>query len=280
MEAIDHFEVTLQGQPDHFWAQCLLAICDLQTQRPAEARVILSPACDAGRTPPGSSCCAASPIARWVPSTSEGLGALPMRRPPRSRPARPPDSRLPRAITARRCSSSGQATRYSAYALLVNRGAMLLQRHELPAAIADLQEAVRLKPTLFSAYTQLAEAFRQRGLLDQALDQLTRAIDLRPDREYLASLYRTRAGVQLELKDRAAALRDLEEAILHEPSDGRKAGDHAKRGELLYWIGRYQEALDACDAALRIALGAVGKPRLAVDNAGLAEAYTGAPPPS
>ena len=106
----------------------------------------------------------------------------------------------PRTITARRCSSSGRTTRYFSYALLVNRGALRLQRRELPAAIADFQEAVRLKPTLFSAYTQLAGALRQQGLLDQALDQLTRAIDLRPEGEYLASLYRTRAGVELELQ--------------------------------------------------------------------------------
>src|SRR5205823_6325377 len=40
--AIRHFDVTLQSQPDHFWAQCLLAIGYLQTQRPTEARAGLT----------------------------------------------------------------------------------------------------------------------------------------------------------------------------------------------------------------------------------------------
>ena len=41
-EAIDQFEATLGKETGHFWARCLLAICELQTQRPAEARIILS----------------------------------------------------------------------------------------------------------------------------------------------------------------------------------------------------------------------------------------------
>ena len=34
-----HFEAATQRQPDHFWAQCLLAICHLQTDQPAKARI-------------------------------------------------------------------------------------------------------------------------------------------------------------------------------------------------------------------------------------------------
>ena len=273
VEAIYHFEATLQGQPDHFWAQCLLAICDLQTQRPAEARVILS------------TCLRRRPNSAWLfllrGFANSQVGALDLTR--AGRLADEEAVPLRETAAARFEAAEGDYRKAMQllrpgdevlrYALLVNRGAMRLQRRERPAAIADLQEAVRLRPTLFSAYTQLAGALQQQGLPDQALDQLTRAIDLRPDGEYLASLYRTRAGVQLELKDWAAALRDLEEAIRHEPSDGRKAADHAKRGELLYRIEHYQEALDACDVALRIAQGATDKSQLALVNAGLAEAH-------
>jgi tetratricopeptide (TPR) repeat protein len=273
MEAADHFEATLQRQPDHFWAQCLLAICDLQTQRPAEARVILS------------ACLRRRPNSAWLfllrGFANSQVGALELRR--AGRLADVEAAPLRETAAARFEAAEGDYRKAMQlfrpgdevlrYALLVNRGSMRLQRRELPDALADLQEAVRLKPTLFSAYTHLAEALRQQGLPDEALDQLTRAIDLRPDGEYLASLYRTRAGVQLELKDWAAALRDLEEAIRHEPSDGRKAGDHAKRGELLYRIEHYQAALDACDVALRIAPKEMGKSWLAGNDAGLAEAY-------
>ena len=279
-EAIDHFEATLREQPDHFWAQCLLAICDLQTLRPAEARVVLS------------ACLRRRPTAAWLfllrGFANSQVGALDLGR--AGRLAEEEAAPLREAAAARFEAAEGDYRKAMQlcrpgdeelrYALLVNRGVMRLQRRELPDAIVDLQEAVRLKPSLFHAYTHLAEALRQQGLLDQARDQLTRAIDLRPDAEYLASLYRSRAGVRLELKDSAAALHDLEEAIRHEPSDGRKVGDHAKRGELLYSLGRYQEALDACDAALRISQKAVGKSRLAMDDSGLAEAHRCAPRPS
>ena len=36
--AIRHFDATLRQQPDHFWAQCLSAICWLQLQQPEAAR--------------------------------------------------------------------------------------------------------------------------------------------------------------------------------------------------------------------------------------------------
>ena len=40
--AISQFEAATQRQPDHFWAQCLLAICHLQVKEPSKARVGLN----------------------------------------------------------------------------------------------------------------------------------------------------------------------------------------------------------------------------------------------
>jgi tetratricopeptide (TPR) repeat protein len=272
-EAIDQFEATLGKESGHFWARCLLAICELQTQRPAEARIILS------------ACIQLRPSFAWLHLlrgfANSQVGVLDLKAAPRQ--AVGETDPIPAGTAARFAEAEAdyrqamQLFRPSdddlRYALLVNRGSMRLQRRELTDALADLQAAVQLEPRLFHAYTHLAEAFRQQGLWDRAIDQLDRAIDLRPERQYLASLYRSRAGMQLERKDLAAALRDREEAIRYEPSEGLKVGDHAIRGELLHRMERHQEALDACDVALRIAQGATDKSQLALVSAGLTEAH-------
>src|SRR5262249_22327203 len=41
-QAIAYFEEALARQPDHFWAQFLIAVCYLKSQRPAEAKAHLS----------------------------------------------------------------------------------------------------------------------------------------------------------------------------------------------------------------------------------------------
>ena len=197
-EAIDQFEATLRMESGHFWARCLLAICELQTQRPAEARIILS------------GCIQLRPNFAWLHLlrgfANSQVGVLDLKAAPRQ--AVGETDPIPASTAARFAEAEAdyrqamQLFRPSddvlRYALLVNRGSMRLQRRELTDALADLQAAVQLKPRLFHAYTHLAEAFRQQGLWDRAIDQLDRAIDLRPDRQYLASLYRSRAGMQLE----------------------------------------------------------------------------------
>ena len=51
---------------------------------------------------------------------------------------------------------------------------------------------------------------------------------------------------------RKAALRDLEEAIRHEPDKALKVRDHVDRAKLFFAGGQSQEALAACDAALAL----------------------------
>ena len=72
-----------------------------------------------------------------------------------------------------------------------------------------------------------------------------------------AGLYRSRALLHAYRSDitpdqRKAALRDLEEAIRHEPDKALKVRDHVDRAKLFFAGGQAQEALAACDAALAI----------------------------
>ncbi|MBV8126764.1 MAG: tetratricopeptide repeat protein, partial [Planctomycetaceae bacterium] len=142
------------------------------------------------------------------------------------------------------------------YALHMNRGVLRFQRLRLDEAVADFRRAAALDPTRYHAFASLASALSKQGRRDEALGRLDRAIALKPD---LAALYRDRARIRLDGGDpppaaAEAALRDLDEAIRREPSDGRDAaGDHARRARLLRDLDRCDEALAAADAAVAIA---------------------------
>jgi tetratricopeptide (TPR) repeat protein len=104
------------------------------------------------------------------------------------------------------------------------------------------------------AHAELAHVYQKRGKADEAIEEFTRAIALKPD---WSPLYRGRAEVLLSRGDstpahRQAALADLKRAIDHEkPDNPVLALDHTKRGELLYREGRFAEALEESGLALR-----------------------------
>ena len=140
------------------------------------------------------------------------------------------------------------------YVLLVNRGLLRWQRRDLDRAVIDLREAIRLDPRLYQAHAGLAQVLQQQGKPDEAVEQFTQAITLRSD---LAALYRGRAEVYRGRQDLTparieAALRDLDEAVRRESlANPVLALDHTNRASLLARRGRDEEALAACDAALR-----------------------------
>ena len=247
-----HFEQALRLRPDQFWARALLAVCDLHARRPAEAR--------AGLT----ACIERRPNFTWlylVRGYAYGEDAHLNQRKARQ-------SGAPAAQLEAEAASEFDAAEadYQAalklkpgeddlYVLRVNRGTMRIQRRRLDEAEADLRSAIRLRPRQFVAYVALAQALRQAGRADEAAGALTTAIAMRPD---LPSLYRDRAQLETAREspgpaERAAALRDLDEAIrLAPPGSPEAAADQARRAELLALGGRFEAALAACDAALAV----------------------------
>jgi tetratricopeptide (TPR) repeat protein len=158
------------------------------------------------------------------------------------------------------------------YVLLVNRGFAALRQHDPRRAAADLEEAARLRPELYHAHVNLAEARALQQDYPRALEHLDRAVAIAgkgleevaagrdravadAQRARLASLYRTRARMHLKRDDDAAALRDLDAAVRLAPpsaSGGSPARDHHERALVLYRLRRYPEALSACRAALAL----------------------------
>jgi serine/threonine protein kinase/lipoprotein NlpI len=239
------FTVTLQAQPNHFWAQCLLAICDLNT-RPAhaeeakEAKAYLT------------ACLQTHPELPWLyllrGFASGQIGSK------TSSPVEAAENFAAAEADYREALRRDSGGRFR-YALLVNRGLVRLQSRKLDQAIADLEDAIALDPRQLSAYVTLGQIHRQRHQIDLALEELGRAIALNPN---LAPLYRTRARWNLERPlvtpaMRALALADLDQAVrLGIPKSRELAKDLAETGRVLLLDKQYQRALDACDAALRI----------------------------
>jgi eukaryotic-like serine/threonine-protein kinase len=241
-QAKRHFAEALQAQPNHFWGQCLLAICDLNTSQPNTegARAYLN------------GCLQSHPELPWLyilrGFASGQIGSR------ASNPAEAVEHFADAEADYREALRRDSGGRYR-YALLVNRGLVRFQSGNLNEAVADLHEAISLDPRQLNAYVTLAQIHRQRHQLDLALETLDRAIALEPN---LAPLYRTRARWNLERPQvtpavRAVALSDLVRAIqLGMPNSHELAKDHAERGRLLLLDRQFQQALDACDAALRI----------------------------
>jgi len=241
-QAKQHFEEALTDQPNHFWAQCLLAICELNIRpaNPIAAKAHLT------------GCLQSHPELPWLyllrGFAAGQLGAA-------------TSSKVDAAVYYKAALADYREARVRdpggrfRYALLANRGLLRFQNGELDEAVADLEEAIELYPRQMSAHVTLAQILRQQKKIDLALKQLSRAVELEPNQ---APLYRTRARWNLERRDltraaRGLAVADLDLAIrLGVPNSRELARDHAERGRVLLEDKQYEQALDACEKALRI----------------------------
>jgi len=253
--ALGHFDTVLRLQPDHFWAQCLSAICSIQTNQPGMASIGLNV------------CLQREPQFVWLyllRGFASGQAAVQARAAGKALQIRDgsfeagaenqfeaaeADYRKALELLARRPSDELR------YVLLVNRALMRSQRGKLDQAVADFAEAIRLDERHYNAYAGLAQVYERQQKWDEAVEQLTQAIARKPG---WSPLYRGRATVQMARddaspEDRAAALRDLEDAIRHEaPGNTVLASDHTQHGELLRRGRRFEDALGACDTALKV----------------------------
>ncbi len=76
-------------------------------------------------------------------------------------------------------------------------------RHDYPAAIEKLQQAIRLDPDEVILYTKLAGIFTDSGELDKALAVYTRAVELKPNDAFIyisiGSIYENKGEYQQAL---------------------------------------------------------------------------------
>jgi eukaryotic-like serine/threonine-protein kinase len=146
------------------------------------------------------------------------------------------------------------------YALLVNRGLIHLERNELSAAEADLRAATALNDRRFLAYDALGKVNQRRGRIAEAHDQFTKAIARKPER---GQLYRNRAVLIFDLENATptqclAAVKDLEESSYRDAAESKLvAEDRARQAALLRRAGKFEDALSATEAAIKLDRGLV-----------------------
>ena len=254
--SLAELETVLRMQPGHFGALCLTAIASLQTNQPGMAKLGLS------------ACIERQPRFAWLfllRGYASGQAAVQARA--AGKTLRIEDGSIAAVVEARFDAAEAdfdKALKLLAekpndeirWVALVDRAVMRFQRGRLGEAVADLDAAIRINGGRYNAFASLAQVLQRQKKWDEAVERFTQAIRLRPG---WAPLYRARAAVQQERDDpapehRTAALRDLEAAIRFEqPGNSLLAHDHIRRGELLRRDRRFEEALAACDAALKVA---------------------------
>jgi tetratricopeptide (TPR) repeat protein len=82
-------------------------------------------------------------------------------------------------------------------------------RESLEKAIQDFSHAIELDPKLANAYSHRAEAYRLRGMIDEALRDCTKAIQLRGDRQSTSNAYATKAMIHRKLGQNELAEADF-----------------------------------------------------------------------
>jgi serine/threonine protein kinase/tetratricopeptide (TPR) repeat protein len=205
--ALEAFEGALRVAPDHFWSRYFSAVCMLNLNRPAEARVGLT------------ACLAWRPGFAWIYLLrGYALG------------------RLGEFALAEADFGKAEELAPGEYALYVNRGAVRVLQTRYDAAVADFTKAIAQRPKEYQAYANLARALDCQGKSREAIEALDQAIRLAPS----AILHLRRARLRLTVGDGNAARSDFDRARELEPVDSPIA--HRARAEEALAAGRFPEA--------------------------------------
>lgn len=256
VEAISAFKETLRREPDHFWARYLLAVCYLKLQRFDQAEIALT-ACQSRQAK-----FAWIYILRGLAYSELGVAAA------RASNDASAAQNFTAAETDFKTALDLLEVRRSdeaRYAILVNRAAVRIQQQyaapfsqrEYAGAMQDLEEAIGLYPSRFHAYVTLARVFQDQKEYRDAVDQLDKAIELKPT---LGLLYHGRGILRLLCRDLSAAAADFQETVrildergsLTETEHKVLVDAHMKRGVILWQQKQLEEAQKALTTASRL----------------------------
>jgi serine/threonine protein kinase/tetratricopeptide (TPR) repeat protein len=224
--AIRAFHEALRLRPDHFEAQCFLAVCSLNAGRSGEAQIGLT------------ACIGRRPAFAWT-YLMRGIAAVQERAFADAGEDFTTALRLDDSATVR-------------YAALANRGRLWYRQGKLSESVADFESAVRVRPEECQAHLLLAQAYQGQKRFADADRELDAAVRSRPD---LPLVHRRRGELLLERRELDAAFRHFEKAIRLEPADSKSPAlviDYVECGGIRHSQGRFAEAVAAYDTALRL----------------------------
>jgi tetratricopeptide (TPR) repeat protein len=223
LKAVRAFESALAVQPDHFWANCCLAVCALRQQQWETARLRLD------------LCLLQRPDFVWA--------------------------RLLRGQAERRCGSAEAATldfqeaekllaqapnAEALYVLLVSRADLAQWQGDLQQAMADLRKAVSVQPEQYVAHVNLA-AVCARLDLPEAAKHLADALALRPPPSILADYHAARGRDLYHAGRYDEALAACRLALQQQAGSTFALG---VQGQCLLKLRRFAEAATAFDQYL------------------------------
>jgi tetratricopeptide (TPR) repeat protein len=128
-----------------------------------------------------------------------------------------------------------------------NRGVARYQKGDLEGALADLDLAIRMRPSLATAYLNRAAVHRAVGNLEAALKDLDRANALQKD--FFEALS-NRGSVRYDLGDTQGALSDLNRAI---DLNDRVAEPFYQRGYVYLGLKNFDASMADFERAIKLA---------------------------
>lgn len=138
----------------------------------------------------------------------------------------------------------------------VDRGFECSRRQEWHEAVRLYQLAIALDSTYQKAYANLGYALNHLGQYEEAVQILSRGLELpNSNQDHLSNFYYARSFARERLKRFEDAFEDIEKAIEGQPTSVR---NRFQRAKLHLALGRYKEAADDAAAVLKERSDSVG----------------------
>jgi tetratricopeptide (TPR) repeat protein/predicted Ser/Thr protein kinase len=134
------------------------------------------------------------------------------------------------------------------YVLFLTRGMLHFNHGEMKRAAADFRSALAIKPEQYHACMNLAHVYLAEGRFEEAASQVRVALQFRPPPEILAGYHCARSGKLLQDNKYEDALQACEAALQLSPSEPLP---YMVRGRSLLALGRAEQAERSFDQYLQ-----------------------------
>eukprot|EP01126_Amoeba_proteus_P049383 TRINITY_DN5774_c0_g1_i1.p1 TRINITY_DN5774_c0_g1~~TRINITY_DN5774_c0_g1_i1.p1 ORF type:complete len:633 (+),score=126.91 TRINITY_DN5774_c0_g1_i1:628-2526(+) len=133
-------------------------------------------------------------------------------------------------------------------AAYLGRGTANALSGQLNEAMVDLTKAIEINPTCVEAYKRLAQVLLGLGMAKEALESYAVALDIRPE----ADSHQERGSIYYKLKNYKLALKEFEAKLRFSKKDPLT---YYHLGLCYFALGNFQEAYDSYEKALSLKLG-------------------------
>jgi serine/threonine protein kinase/Tfp pilus assembly protein PilF len=134
------------------------------------------------------------------------------------------------------------------YVLFLTRGILHFHQQELPHAAADFRSAMALRPKQYNAYLNLAQVYLAQGEFKTAAELVKTALQFQPPTQVIASYHLERGRALLLNTKYEEALEACAAALKLSP---QQAPPHEVCGRALLALGRYEQAERSFDQYLQ-----------------------------